>query len=130
MIARELEALVHKTNRGFTKWHESTVLGIIKNEKYKGDLLMGKTYTVDPISGRRLENYGEEDQYYVKNHHQPIISTEMFEKAEEIRLRRSWSKNTVEKNGGKREKYSRKYTFSSLDEMCILWSFFNKAQVA
>lgn len=114
MIARELEALGHKTNKGLTKWHESTVLGIIKNEKYKGDLLMGKTYTVDPISGRRLENYGEEDQYYVKNHHQPIISTEMFEKAEEIRLRRSWSKNTVEKNGGKREKFSRKYTFSSL----------------
>lgn len=114
MIARELEALGHKTNRGSTKWHESTVLGIIKNEKYKGDLLMGKTYTVDPISGRRLDNYGEEDQYYIKNHHQPIISTEIFEKAEEIRLRRSWSKNTVEKNGGKREKYSRKYTFSSL----------------
>jgi len=29
-------------------------MGIVKNEKYKGDLLMGKTYTVDAISKRRL----------------------------------------------------------------------------
>ena len=35
---------------------QSTVIGIIKNEKYKGDLLLGKTFTVDPISKRRLEN--------------------------------------------------------------------------
>lgn len=87
----------------------------LKNEKYKGDLLMGITYTIDLISGRRLENYGEENQYYVKNHYQPIISIEKFEKAEEIRLRRSWSKNAVEKNGGKRKKYSRKYTFSKVE---------------
>ena len=41
----------------------TTVLGIIKNEKYKGDLLLGKTFTVDPISKRRLDNMGEEDQF-------------------------------------------------------------------
>src|SRR5699024_1179492 len=76
--------------------------------------VMGKTYTVDPISKRRLDNYGEEDQYYIKDHHEPVVSNEIFDKAEEIRLRRSWSKNTVEKNNGKREKYSRKYAFSSL----------------
>ncbi len=40
--------------------------GIIKNEKYKGDVLQGKTFTVDPISKRRLDNYGEEDQFYIK----------------------------------------------------------------
>lgn len=42
----------YNTNRGNTKWHDSTVLGIIKNEKYKGDILQGETFTLDPISKR------------------------------------------------------------------------------
>lgn len=59
----------------------NTILGIIKNEKYKGDILLGKTITVDPISKRRLENLGEEDLFYIINHHEPIVSEEVFEKA-------------------------------------------------
>ena len=90
-------------------------MGIINNEKYKGDLLLGKTFTVDPISKRRLENFGEEDRYYIHNHHEPIISEEMFEKAQEIRSRRNGSR----KQGasfGKREKFSRQFAFSSMLE--------------
>ena len=41
---------------------------------------------------------------------------EDFEKAQGIRLRRSKNRNTVANNGGKREKYSRKYAFSSMLE--------------
>ncbi|MGN0838921.1 MAG: recombinase family protein [Pyramidobacter sp.] len=37
-------------------WQQTTVLGIIRNEKYKGDLIQGKTFTVDPISHRRLNS--------------------------------------------------------------------------
>ena len=50
--------------------------------------MMGKTYTVDPISKRRLDNFGEQDKFYIENHHEPIISEEDFEKAQGIRLRR------------------------------------------
>src|SRR5690606_19626835 len=67
--------------------------------------------TLDPISKRRLENLGEEDQYYLRNHHEPIVSAEIFDKAQEIRMRRNRGRNTVENYGGKREKYSRKYGF-------------------
>lgn len=42
---------------------------------------MGKTFTLDPISKRRLDNFGEEDQFYIRDHHEAIISEEMFEKA-------------------------------------------------
>ena len=45
---------------------------------------MGKTFTVDPISKRRLENLGEADKCYIKDNHEPIISREQFEKAREI----------------------------------------------
>ena len=84
VIGQELENLGYKTKYGSSTWTPSTVIGIIKNEKYKGDILLGKTFTVDLISKRRLENMGEEDKFYMKNHHEPIISEEIFEKAQEI----------------------------------------------
>lgn len=110
VIAKELTKLGYKTRRGSAKWHESTIRGIIKNEKYKGDLLLGKTFTVDPITHRRLHNFGEEEKYYIEDHHEPIISAEMFDKAQEILKRRSSRYN----NKGRNEKYSRKHAFSSL----------------
>ncbi|WP_050284250.1 recombinase family protein, partial [Streptococcus pneumoniae] len=116
VIARELDELGYKSPRGLEHWNDTTVLGIIKNEKYKGDILMGKTFTVDPISKRRLSNFGEEDKYYIKDNHEPIISKEDFEKAQEIRLRRAGNKKTAANVNGKRERYSKMYAFSSMLE--------------
>ena len=114
MIARELNEQGIMTIKG-NPWVSSSIMGIINNEKYKGDILLGKTFTVDPISKRRLENLGEEDRYYIHNHHEPIISEEMFARAQEIRSRRNGNR----KHGaipGKREKFSRQYAFSCLLE--------------
>ena len=114
VIAKELQNLGYKTKRGSTTWAETTVIGIIKNEKYKGDILMGKTFTLDPISKRRLDNFGEEDQFYIREHHEPIISEEVFEKAQEILRRRAKPRRL--NTDGKREKFSRKYAFSCMLE--------------
>lgn len=111
IIGQELRNLGYKTKRGNITWQDTTVIGIIKNEKYKGDILMGKTFTVDPISKRRLNNKGEEDQYYIRDHHQAIISEEMFNEAQEILRRRSQARNI---ENGSREKFSRQYAFSCL----------------
>lgn len=110
-IIRELNSFGYKTKKG-NEWSQSSVLGIIKNEKYKGDLLLGKTFTVDPIEKRRMYNLGEEDRFYVKDHHEPIVSAETFDKAQSILNKRSFSmKRGV--GPGNREKYSRLYPFSS-----------------
>lgn len=108
-IARELTAQKHKTPKGSDIWAESTVMGIIKNEKYKGDVLLGKTFTSDPISKRRVINRGEEDKYYISEHHKGIISTEIYEKAQEILKARS----DVRETGRRKGNYSKKYPFSS-----------------
>lgn len=113
VIARELNEQGLKTIRG-NAWVPSSVMGIITNEKYKGDILLGKTFTVDPITKRRLENLGEEDRFYIRNHHEPIVSEETFDRAQEIlRRRRNGRKTAVP---GKREKFSRQYAFSCLLE--------------
>ena len=113
VIGKELARLGYKTKRGSSHWADSTIMGIVKNEKYIGDIKQGKTFTVDPISKRRLDNFGEHDQFYVHKNHEPIIEDDLFERAQEIVKRRSKSRNSSD---GKREKYSRKYTFSSLLE--------------
>lgn len=109
-IAKELTQLEYTTKRGGNLWHESTVRGIIRNEKYKGDLLLGKTFTVDTLTHKRLENRGEEDQYYVSNHHEAIITAEIFETAKNILEKRSSRHN----NKGKMDKLSKKYAFSCM----------------
>lgn len=113
IIANELNKQGITTIKG-NPWCTSSVMGIINNEKYKGDLLLGKTFTVDPISKRRLDNFGEEDRFYVKDHHEPIVSAEIFDKAQEIRKRRSEGRKIT--TPGKREKYSRQYAFSCMLE--------------
>jgi len=108
-IAKELTAKGIKTPKGGTKWCESTIRGILKNEKYIGDVLMGKTFTIDPISHKRLSNLGEADKHYLKEHHQPIISKELFDRVQEIRTKRAGNRETGRRN----DNYSKKYPFSS-----------------
>lgn len=113
VIARELKNLGYKNKKGGINWSDHGVVGTIKNEKYKGDLLMGKTFTLDPISKRRLDNQGEVDQYYIENHHEPIVSRELFEQAQAILKKRSTSRSRASTDG-KREKFSRQYSFSCM----------------
>ena len=63
------------------KWSQSSISRIIKNEKYVGDLLGQKYYVVDPLSHKRSLNYGEKEQYYVKDHHIGIIDRDTWNKA-------------------------------------------------
>lgn len=108
-IAKELTKSKYKSPRGSDEWSDSTIRGIIKNEKYRGDVLQGKTFTIDPISHKRLANMGEVDQYYTEDHHEAIVSKELFDKAQKILTTR---RGTREK-GKRRNNLSMKYPFSS-----------------
>jgi DNA invertase Pin-like site-specific DNA recombinase len=109
-IRQELEKLGHITKNGKSNWSDHAVINVIKNEKYIGNLRQGKYYTVDPFTKVRRENFGEQDTYYVREHHEPIISVEVFYAAQEILSRRQGDRK------GTRVKYSRKYAFSSMLE--------------
>lgn len=107
-IARELNELGYKTKRG-NQWTPSGVIGVLKNEKYVGDLKQGKTYTVDPISKHRVKNKENSVYYVAEEHHDPIIDRKQFEKCQEILRKRGYSRKD-----DTREKYMRKYPFSSM----------------
>lgn len=62
-----------KTPGGKDKWQISTVKSILTNEKYKGDALLQKSYTVDFLQKKIKKNNGEIQQYYVEGSHEAII---------------------------------------------------------
>lgn len=64
---------------GKKNWSGSTVKSILTNEKYKGDALLQKVYTVDFLSKKKKVNEGEVPQYYVESNHQAIISPQEFD---------------------------------------------------
>ena len=72
-IARGLEADGILTAAGKAKWRPETLKKILQNEKYIGDALLQKTYTVDFLTGKSVINNGEVQQYYVQNSHDAII---------------------------------------------------------
>ena len=78
-IAGELNKRGIKTPGGKDKWNQSTVRSILTNEKYKGDALLQKSYTVDFLTKKTKTNEGEVPQYYVENTHEAIIDPQIFE---------------------------------------------------
>ena len=83
---------------------------ILTNEKYMGDALLQKTYTVDFLNKKRVKNDGIAPQYYVENSHEAIIPKEIFMRVQEEMDRRA---NMVS-GKGKRRVYSSKYALSSI----------------
>ena len=78
------------TPAGKTKWSQSTVMSILQNEKYKGDALLQKKFTVDFLTKKQKVNEGEVPQYYVEGSHPAIISAMDFDRAQaEISRRHS-----------------------------------------
>ena len=78
-IAKDLTAEGIKTPAGKDKWSGAGVQRILTNEKYKGDAILQKTYTVYYLTKEVRKNTGQRKQWYVKNSHPAIIAPETFE---------------------------------------------------
>lgn len=70
------------------KWTASTVLNILRNEKYAGDVVMQKTFTKDFLTHAPQKNTGELPKFYIENHHEAIICREDWQKAQSRLQRR------------------------------------------
>jgi DNA invertase Pin-like site-specific DNA recombinase len=88
------------------RWTATTIRGMVGNEKYTGDAIFQKTYT--DMYFNRHYNYGEKDQYLIKNHHEAIISHEVFNSAQ-IAIEQRGKEKSVERHS---KKYQNRYPFS------------------
>ena len=78
-ISKELRELEIPGCTGKAKWCPSAIWKMLQNEKYKGDALLQKTYTVDFLTKKRIYNDGQVNQYYIENNHEPILDREKWE---------------------------------------------------
>lgn len=108
-IGRGLESDGILTGAGKERWRPETIKKMLSNEKYIGDALLQKTYTVDFLTKKRVKNEGIVPQYYVENSHQGIIPKDLFMQVQEEMIRRANMKA-----GKKKRVYSSKYALSSL----------------
>ncbi|MHC1762590.1 MAG: recombinase family protein [Negativicutes bacterium] len=91
-IARDLELGGVLNWHGKAKWYEGSIRKMLTNEKYKGDALLHKTYTVDFLSKKRTDNNGQVPQYYVEDSHPAIIDKEIWEAVQlEMERRRNFA---------------------------------------
>ncbi len=91
-IARGLEADGILTAANKPKWRPETLKKILQNEKYIGDALLQKTYTVDFLSKKRVVNNGKADYNNV---------------ADEIYRLRELKQNTLAQNAERQGKRQR-----------------------
>ncbi len=115
-IKRMLEADGILTVTGNTEWHATVIDKMLSNEKYMGDALMQKTYTVDFLTKKRVLNKGIVPKYYIEDNHEAIIPKELFNRVQEEKARRTaiYRPAARKKDAPVKGKYSAKYILSDI----------------
>lgn len=133
-IAKTLQKEGVRTVTGNKNWCPSVISKMVSNEKYCGDALLQKTYTIDFLTRKRVINRGYVPKYYIEKNHEPIITKDTFLQAQAERKRRSAiSKLDLNIKG----KYSSKYVLSNIMfcEECglpyrrVTWSKGNRKKI-
>lgn len=98
---------------GEVKWARNAINSILTNEKYCGDVLLQKTYIDDCINKKVKKNTGQLPMYLVQNHHEGIISRELFDTTKAELAWRKAGKSPSKKNAPTgRSRYSSKYALT------------------
>lgn len=93
------------------EWNESTVNGVLTNEKYKGDYHLQKYFTPENKRNQSRLNRGEVQSYYITDNHPSIVSEEKWNQVQAERERRKKERNIA--TGGA-EKYQNRYPLSGM----------------
>lgn len=74
---------------GKETWSREAISKLLANEKYTGDVILGKTHVVD---GVQVKSHDVNKQVLIKDHHPAIISHELFRTVQQEKRRRSRSR--------------------------------------
>lgn len=72
-----------KRNGGEENWTRGRVSYALRQEAYKGDILTNKTVVTDYLKNRHVKNNGITDQFYIEQHHEPIVDKALFDAVQE-----------------------------------------------
>ena len=97
-IARKFISKGYKKPNGRIDWKDSNIKSILSNERYVGDALCQKTYTKDYLTHETKVNNGERPQYYISNHHEPIVDRKVYDRVQRILEKKSVPYSRSSKN--------------------------------
>ena len=78
-IIKELHSRLIPSPTGKLEWCKRSVENILTNEKYCGNVIVSKTYTVNTPGKKRMRDNGERKRYYAVGSHPAIITQEQFD---------------------------------------------------
>ena len=99
-IKYQLEKKGYVTSTGLKRWNASYVNRVLQNPFYCGTIIYRKSYIPDYLEQKPKRNRGEVKQVIVEGRHEPIISKEDFQKAQELIKSRTVEKNDRKIGGG------------------------------
>lgn len=85
-IAKQLQREGVPTKRYKNGWSNTVILRMLRNEKYVGDLVTGKTYTPDALDHSKKYNRGESAMVIIRDHHpdEAIIDRELWDRVQRL----------------------------------------------
>lgn len=83
-IAEIMMQLARPTKLGNYKWTVSTVVNLLKNERYCGDVLSRKTFTPNYLDHKSKKNRHDRNQYRQMDHHEAIVQREIYNAAQKM----------------------------------------------
>ena len=87
-IAKMLNAQ-SRTSRYGKPWGKSSIMRVLRNSTYTGNLLLQKTYSENHLTKRTRQNNGEFPKYYIEDAHEAIIPLRQFNAVQEEIQRRA-----------------------------------------
>lgn len=90
-IADLLTEYGRKTKLGNEVWNPGSIRGVIENERHCGDIIARKTYTPNFKNHKSKKNVDQRNQYTYRDHHEPIVSREVFNAANHMMASRTYS---------------------------------------
>ncbi|MDE6087396.1 MAG: recombinase family protein, partial [Oscillospiraceae bacterium] len=113
-IASQMVQLGRHNAVGTLEWNGNTIRRILSNEKYTGDALLQKTYTIDCLSHKSVKNNGERPMYLVSDCHPAVIDRETFHLVQQEMARRNSKRKVSDRTITEQGKYSSKYALTEL----------------
>ena len=81
-IQKELNQYEAQQRSGVV-WTSDRVRGALKREAYRGDILTDKMVTLDYLKKKVVKNTGQVDQFYIEQHHDPIVEPAVYDEVQE-----------------------------------------------
>lgn len=89
-ISNRLYAMRIPSPAGKERWTHSTLLYILTNERYAGNVTMQKTYVTDIFTHRSVKNCGALPKYEIAGYHPAIIPPHKWENVQVLLMRSHW----------------------------------------